>query len=341
MASHSGDGPKLDIAMLGGVPRVMGGGGLEVQVDSTRAALERRGHRVRELHALGPDDVFDVLHAFHSEPLLDGLLPHWKRNRTPLIVSPVLPIGPGRERRLLWLSARAPGPISTARMRRRVLARADAIVALTEFERAVLRDVFAAPVSRISVIGNGVEPVEIVVDLPSAWQLPDRPYMLMVGNVSRRKRQADVLRVSGQHPVVVVGGLLDENGPEFGRLVAASGSRWLGSVGDPAQVRALQARAGALVLLSDAEALSLSVLESLSAGTPVIVSDLPSHRELAQAYPGWVWLVERAQQVGSAFEHILAAPPRAAPPAIPDWDVIASRLEALYVDVLDRTRGER
>lgn len=327
--------------MLGGVPRVMGGGGLEIQVDSTRAALESRGHRVRDLHTLGHDDGFDVLHAFHSEPLLHGLLPHWKRNRSPLVVSPVLPIGPGTERRLLWLSARAPGPISTARMRRQVLRQADAIVALTEFEREILCGVFAAPVERIAVIPNGVQPVGSAVDLPAAWAIPDQPYLLMVGNVSRRKRQSDVLEGSGRHPVVVVGGLLDEDRMAFERLVAESGSHWLGPIADARRVRALQARAGALVLLSDAEALSLAVLESLSVGTPVIVSDLPSHRELARAHPGWVWLVDRPESVGAAFERILATPPPATRPAIPDWGMVAGRLEALYVDVLSGPRSMR
>ena len=321
--------PVLDIAVVGGVPRAMGGGGLEIQVERTSEALERRGHRVRELHSLDPDDAFDVLHGFHAEPLLHGWLPHWTRHRAPLVVSPVLPIGAGRERRLLWLSARSPGPLTTARMRREVLAQADAIVALTAFERDVLRDVFRAPPERISVVGNGVAPTAAVETPPQAWDLPREPF-LMVGNVSRRKRQVEVLRAVAGRPMVLAGGLLDEERAGFESLVAASGARWLGPVADASLVRALQARAGALVLLSGAEALSLAVLESLSAGTPVIVSDLPSHRELAAAHPGWVRLVGGAEEVGPAFDELVASPPVGAP-VVPDWDDVAARLEAVYI----------
>ena len=327
----------LSIAILGGVPPAMGGGGLEHQMQRTAEALRAAGHAVERVESLPADVSFDVLHAFRAELQLYELLGHWRRNQAAaLVVSSVLGVAPGREERLLRAAAWLPAPITSARMRRVVFGRADALVVLTEQERTLAHRVFAAPPDRITVVPNGVD----ALDARTPDGLPGEPFLALVGHVSARKGQAGVLRAAGRSvPVVMAGGFLgdDRERAEFERLVAGCGALWLGDLRDPTEVRGLQAAAAATALLSDAEALPLTVLESLAAGTPAIVSDLPVHRELARRHPGWVRVVDGPGEVAEAFRALVAAPPPPPAPAVPTWADVAAQLEATYRAAIARS----
>jgi glycosyltransferase involved in cell wall biosynthesis len=320
----------LTVGFLGGVPPMMGGGGLEIQMTQTAEALERFGHRVVRVECAAAQEGIDVLHGFHAEPALWQLLPHWTRGRCPFVVSPVLPVRPGGEVRRLFVSARLPGVMTTARMRRDVIRAADAVIALTRYESNLLKRVFDAPPERIHVISNGVRKAS-EPGLPPA-EVPHEPYVLLLGNISRRKRQAEVLRMlAGRRRVVLAGALLDE-GPEaqaFHDACRSADAVWLGSIRDPAVVRGLLGRADALVLLSFAEAQPLAVLEALSEATPAVVSDLPAHRELAAAYPGWIELANGPATVVSALDALERAH-RPEPPRVPSWSSVAERLVEVY-----------
>jgi glycosyltransferase involved in cell wall biosynthesis len=93
-------------------------------------------------------------------------------------------------------------------------------------------------------------------------------------------------------------------------------------------VAALLRGARVLVHLSQAEVQSLAVLEALAVGTPVVLSDIPSHRELAARHPQFVRIVGGPDAVPGAVEQ-LRDPVGEAPP-IPTWDEIAATLTQLY-----------
>jgi glycosyltransferase involved in cell wall biosynthesis len=324
----------LEIRLAGGMPPALGGGGMELQMQRTADALRRLGHGVARIEAEPAGVPFDVLHAFHAEAWLTQVLPHWKHGRTPLVVSPVLTIRPGLEQRTMRMARRIPGVHTSARQRADVLRAADAIVALTDYERDLLVEDLGASPDRVRVIPNGVTPLPALPALPAG--VPDGPFALMVGNVSPRKRQGDVLASAADGmPYVVVGGF---EGSEAERSAWVSeverhGAIWLGEVADEATVRALEAAATALVLFSKAEGQSLALLECLAVGTPVVVSDIPSHRELAARYPGHVSLVGEAEEIGTQLE-LLAGRPGPGPAPVLTWDDVARELEAVYLEVL-------
>lgn len=319
----------LHVAFLGGVPASLGGGGLELQMQRTAQALERRGVAVFAVAAEPAPRPFDLLHAFGSEPDVWHALHHWRRNPAPLVVSPVVVAAPGAQERLLRLSARLPLASLAPRMRSVVVRRADAVVALTDHEARVLR---ALGAEHLEVVPNAVDPAG--PDAPLSAGLP-ADYVLLLGAVSARKRQADTVRALGAAGLTaVIAGGFDGTPAEraqFETAVARAGAHWTGEV-EPAVARTLLRHARALVHLSRAEGQSLAVVEALAEGTPVIATPLPANAELAARYPAHVRLVDGPGEVAAAVTSLPREP--GAPPSIPTWDDVAGALEGVYRAVL-------
>jgi glycosyltransferase involved in cell wall biosynthesis len=316
----------LRIGFLGGVPPAMGGGGLEVQMRRTAVALEARGHSVVFLASAPPDAEWDVAHAFGAEGDVQHALAHWTRRRTPYVISPVIVASPGVDEAAVVLGARLRGIATHAGMRRRALQGADALVAITEYERRVIRRLVGRS-SRVEVVPNGVDPAA------SPASAARGEHILLLGSVTARKRQREVIEALAGAGTVVVAGAF--GGPPealdaWEEAVRRSGATWLGEVSDPAAVVRLQRDAIALVHLSRAEVQSLAVIETLAHGTPVVLSDIPSHRELATAHPGWVRVAAGPEDVRGLVEELRDRPPAGPPPRIPSWDDVAQQLETLY-----------
>ena len=74
------------------------------------------------------------------------------------------------------------------------------------------------------------------------------------------------------------------------------------------------------------------MLEALSVGTPVAISDLTPHRELRARYPHHVHLVQDTDGLRRAVAAVAASPPHGRPP-VPTWDDVAAKLERVYAQV--------
>jgi glycosyltransferase involved in cell wall biosynthesis len=313
------------IGVLGGVPPALGGGGLEIQIERTSAALAARGHEIVRVESAGTDAEWDVLHAFGAEGGVQFALEHWTRRRTPLVISPVLVVSPGRDELLLRAASRVAVPATHAALRVRALRQADVLVAITAYEAKVLR-ALTGPRAAVEIVPNGVDPVA-----PGAPE--GEGAALLLGAVSSRKRQAEVVgALSGSGPIVVAGPFAGAPAERaaFEAAVTRAGATWLGEVRDPRRVAALQASAAALVHFSRAEVQSLAVLETLRHGTPVVLSDIPSHQELASAYPQHARIARSAEELPRLVAELRAHPPAGPAPSILTWDDVAARLETLY-----------
>ena len=320
---------RLTIGFLGRIPPALGGAGLELQMERTAAGLESLGHRVLYVDAARPGDRFDVLHAFSSEPAVWHQLQHWTRNPAPLVVTSVVVVSPGRDAWGLRVTARLPGVMTSGRMRAEVLRRADAVVAAGPFERQLVTSLGVDP-GTVWLIGNGADPGQDEDEPPDGTPAGD--FALLVGSVSRRKGQEAVIRaLQGRVPVVVAGayGGAPSERPGWDRTVEETGAIWLGPVEDPARLGALQRRAVAIVHLSSAEVQSLAVLEALARGTPAVLSDIPSHRELERAHPGLVRVVPGADELPAALDALRGTAARE-PAAVPTWREVAERLVEVY-----------
>ncbi len=157
---------------------------------------------------------------------------------------------------------------------KRILEWSEAITCVSEFERSMLVRDFPGLEAKITVIPSGIKPFpEVPVDRR-------RDTILYVGRLLEYKGVDHVLRslrwLWDQGRTVnlrVIGSGPHEQ--ELRRLAEELGVSgqvsWLGEIGEEALDLEYRA-AGALVLLSTAEAYGLVVAEALSCGTPAIVS---------------------------------------------------------------------
>jgi glycosyltransferase involved in cell wall biosynthesis len=322
----------LRVGFLGGIPPAIGGGGLEIQMERTAAALAARGHTVVRVASAQAGETWDVMHAFGAEGDVQHALDHWTRGRTPLVLSPVIVASPGLDEAAVVLGARVPGIATHAGLRRRALLRAQVLVAITEYERRVIGRLVGGS-RRIEVVANGVDPVE---PAPAHGDSPSG-HILLLGSISERKRQAEVVAALAGEPGLVIAGAYagtPAGRPQWDAAVAQAGAQWLGEVSDPAVVARLQRDAAVLVHVSRAEVQSLAVIETLAQGTPVVLSDIPSHRELAARYPAWVRLAREIDDVLPLVRELRTRRPAGGPPQVPSWDDVAARLEGIYRSLL-------
>jgi glycosyltransferase involved in cell wall biosynthesis len=154
---------------------------------------------------------------------------------------------------------------------RRVLRRADAVVAVSAFTKAEVEDLAGVPAERIQVVPNGVDAV-FVPDLSDAEE-PRGDYVLAVGTLEPRKnlaRAVEAARLAGVELRVV--------GARGWGGVDVPG--WVGEIPD-AELAALYRGARCIVYPSLYEGFGLPVLEAMASGTPVVTSKGTAMEEIA------------------------------------------------------------
>lgn len=227
---------------------------------------------------------------------------------------------------------------------RPLLARAQRLVALADFEVDEYTGRLRLPRQRFVVIPNGS-------DLPvlDGTPTPDREPALLasVGRLERYKGHHRVLlalpHVLERRPDVrlrVIG-----SGPYEGALRELAASLGVSNrievVAVPPEKRAQMAvelaRVRVVVALSEYETQPLAALEALSAGCRLVVADTPGLRQLAaQGLARAVELDSPPAEVAAAILAELDSPPLPEPPPLPTWDDCANALANLYRSVAAR-----
>jgi glycosyltransferase involved in cell wall biosynthesis len=167
----------------------------------------------------------------------------------------------------------------------RLFRAADAVICVSDAERAlVIRD-FPDVTSKVGVIPNGTDRKS---HAPGSEQvLPHEPLVVTVGRLERYKNVDLIIDAFQALPaparLVVVG-----DGPDRPRLeqhAEASDSAWpvsfTGKILD-SELDRLLAQANVVTSASDHEAFGLAVADGLAAGTQVVASSIPAHLELAR-----------------------------------------------------------
>ncbi len=175
----------------------------------------------------------------------------------------------------------------------RFLARADAIISVSDFSRREAIAVYGLPARKIRVVHPGVSDLfapsgpEEVLRARTRYALPER-YVLTVGTLEPRKNMTTALAAwaaAGSRDVALA--LVGPRGwrlrQAIGRELAAGGSRpgviLTGHV-DDRDLPALYTGASAFLFPTLYEGFGVPVLEAMACGTPVLSSDAASLPEV-------------------------------------------------------------
>jgi glycosyltransferase involved in cell wall biosynthesis len=205
----------------------------------------------------------------------------------------------------------------------------------------------------ISAIPNGIERPWMVesTETLQAFGLEPKRYALTVARIDAQKRQLDLIAAYAalRQPswkLALVGGA-DYSG-SYAQAVAEAARNTPGVVmlghQSGAALAALYSHAGAFVLPSSHEGQPIAVLEAASYGLPLILSDIPAHREIALPRARYFAVGDVAALAGhlaGAVARLVTDGPtpqeRAQLMARHDWDAIAQRTLAVYFDALSNT----
>ena len=166
---------------------------------------------------------------------------------------------------------------------RRAVAHADHLIVPSEAVRRTL-------IARFGVSGDHITRIYPLFGphlQPANCALPEPRHLLHVGTLEPRKnldRLLDAMELIGptEAPPLLLAGRYGWRQEGLLARVAAAGEsvRWLGEVDDQ-HLADLYRQAAVVIQPSRHEGFDLPVLEGLAAGVPVVVSDIPVHREVA------------------------------------------------------------
>ena len=228
-----------------------------------------------------------------------------------------------------------------------MLGRVRLVVALTPEQRRAVCDGYGVPPERVVVLSNMV-PSEARVVRPFAQGSSGR--FLAVARLASQKRLGDLVAAVASHPDLPGCDIAGPDGDqaaavrEAARRAGPDRVRLLGPVVGPGRFD-LMRRALALVIPSGWEGQSITALEAISQGTPVIASEAGSHglpEGAVLTYPtGDVGsLALRMQTVcDPAGREVVLRGVREAVPGLPTVGDHVDALLALYRSILDDPSG--
>jgi glycosyltransferase involved in cell wall biosynthesis len=173
----------------------------------------------------------------------------------------------------------------------RMAARTGRLSVVTSSQSEADRITRLAPqLAPVSPVGLAINPGLLDAQVSPHDIRPDLDFAVTVGRLNVRKNLGDLLdaaglsrKVSPHSPLLVVGGMEHSGLPptlsDAQRALVEDGSvRFLGHVSD-ANLAWLYSHAQVFASLSRDEGFGLTPLEAHALGAPVVVSDIPSHRE--------------------------------------------------------------
>ncbi|ACL61616.1 glycosyltransferase family 4 protein [Methylobacterium nodulans] len=223
-----------------------------------------------------------------------------------------------------------------------LIARADRLIGVSEFEADFFSSTMGIPRDRFAVVPNGTSTLT-----PSPGVRVDPNLIISVGRLERYKGHHRVIEAMPELLRRVPGARLKilGAGPYEAELKAARHQLCLTDVvtieaipgAERQRLADTVASAGLLVLLSEYEAHPVAVIEALSLGRPALVSDTSGTRELAQkglcrAIP----LDATPVAIADALAEELRTPRSVPAETLPNWDDCAQALLDVYHSVTSR-----
>jgi glycosyltransferase involved in cell wall biosynthesis len=267
-------------------PFMLAHGGFQIQIEQTKKALEGIGIDVEWLRWWDSAQSGDIIHYF-GRP--SGAYIDFAHQKGMKVVMSELLTGLGSrsaaqrrlQKGLTTLSQKLLPSSFTAKLAWKAYQKADAIVALTPWEKQLMVEMFDAQPDRVHVIPNGVEEVffgSSISHLPSSRA----DYLVCTATITERKKVVELAEAAilAKTPLWIIGTPYSERDPYYLRFLeivkdSEGMVRYEGGISDRQQMAEIYRSARGFVLLSTMESLSLSALEAAASGCPLLLSDLP------------------------------------------------------------------
>ncbi len=274
---------------------------------------------------------YDIVHAhnYHALPALMAA----RAARPPLVLTPHFHgVSESAFRNLLHRPYRLAG--------RYMMDRATRVISVSRAEAGLVSDSFPRAAAKIAVVPNGVD--ARALDAAAPFPRDGGKVVLSAGRLEGYKRVDLVIRALQQ---------LDDS---FALTIAGEGSArreleaLVGTLGSGDRVRFLGRvergeldrwfrSADVFVSMSTIEAMGIASAEALQAGARVVASDIPAHRETAELGGERFALVARdapPTELAAAIEAAATDTEKPLAGAVPSWDEVVARTEALYEEAL-------
>lgn len=327
-------------------------GGLAVQFRQTISALQNQGVDAK-IFDMESDrfENFDLVHVMATVHGNHTIIESAKNAGVPVVLSSVLQSslsnGQALRARLIdrfvgkltgWQVQTTFGQIQKA------LANANHVVVLSKFERAMLERVYQIYSDKISIVPNGISKhffTARCARFKGKFDF-DKKIVLCVANISLDKNQVSVIRaLRGMDcEIVLIGYCNTENRPYLDQCLSEGNGRvhYLGPLAhDDPLLASAYAASDVTVLASQTEVAPLSVMESLAAGTPAVVT---KHNSLGIPFEDGVLIaVDPADEneIRNSVHKLINEPPEHSRCVnlVRDftWDRVGEDLKKIYVSL--------
>jgi glycosyltransferase involved in cell wall biosynthesis len=335
------DVPPIKILLNCNTPFMLAHGGAQIQIEQTKAGLEKIGLAVENLRWWDDTQTGDVLHFFGRMPI--GILRLAQAKGMKVVLADLL----------TEQGSRSPGRLKTQKMVSGILKRvlpgslvasfnwesyklADACVLLTSHEAYLMNYLFGTPQEKLHVVPNGVE--EVFLESKSAAR---EPWLVCTATITERKRIVELAEsaVAANTPLWIVGKAYADTDPYAKRYFALAAQhpkilRYEGAITNRRRMAEVYREARGFVLLSTMESLSLSALEAAACKCPLLLSDLPWARTVFKDTVSYCPITD-ATQTAAVLRRFYDAAPALSPPATPlTWVEVAQQLKKVYAGLL-------
>jgi glycosyltransferase involved in cell wall biosynthesis len=322
-------------------------GGAQIQIEQIQAALKNAGVEAEPLRWWDATQRADLIHNFGRMPAEHIRLAQQKGIK--VVIAELLTAQGSRSNSQLRLqkfisrTVERLAPRSfTAAFSWQSYQLADAVIAMTPWEKHLMNYMFGAPLEKTFIVPNGVEEVFL-----AAPKVERGPWLVCTATITPRKRVLELAQaaVHAQTPLWIIGKAYAEADPyarqfyalakEHPQLISTDSP----PMADRTGLAKIYRAARGFVLLSAMETRSLAAEEAVACECPLLLSDLPWARSTFENSATYCPVTKSVETTARAMRKFYdAAPNLPLPPKPPTWNEIGRQLKTIYEQILSISR---
>jgi glycosyltransferase involved in cell wall biosynthesis len=329
------------------LPFALAHGGVQTQIEQTKAALERADVEVEFLRWWDADQRGDLIHYFG--PARNAYLLQANATKLPVVMTSVISETCNRSNArlafqgwLTWMILAVPfGEGVKQQLAWRTYNTCDHNIVGLEAERRVLQTIYRVPADKISVVPLGLPKSYLQAGRGQRNEL----HLICVGTIRQVKHCAElaIMARAAQTPILFVGKPYHDSDPYWLRFKTLIDNQWIKyqpHVGSEVEMIRLFQSARGFVLMSDYENWSLVAHEAVACGLPLLLQDQAWSRERFGGQSRYFERIGISENNIKILRQFYADAPNLQAPAIKlhSWNDVAQQLRSAYERLLRTSR---